>query len=739
METQFKKLVLTSGVYPLEFVKKFGEQGKHWSTESWIRREWSLRHDMVCILLANCEPSDHLLEMYLGSIKRKRSEVIREVKRARLDENVEAHLRDVASSNPVDARENQDDSGPEEDYDSDDIPSPESFVEQDFEAEHHKILEYRYIVLEAVPDAALFQNYYADKWGYEHPTRQFDLIDTTEKLFIEIKVSNNVNRIEVELASSGYYENPRYAYTIFSTTGTDRRQVNKSDEYPGISKVHAFFIKRSIAMAHLGIEDSVSDFADLSTIMFQNPKICQYIKSMEELISSNLKQSSASGFNTDGFKIEPIEMSDLFNLLVDPTEIESEETVTWKGKLTPIFYCNPLELMDETDEHAVEYFMQLDFRGANKEDCDDNLYKALMDCMNAWMHREPNKKQFGFIETKGNKVITQELREALGIGRKGKVYTAVCEDAVQVVREPLKPQRYDIWFEKLYEDLSKMSNYEDYYSVHYDDPNISSVPLYRFAHEWTNRFVKEIGFRNVGMVINQWQNFFSRFSGAYNTTIGGKTTHNKIAVIPIKVMLRGRNGNDDLRLSTGIAIRGPHHMTSPTDKANFLIAELINDDLPEKFYKKMNTITLTDGTKILLRKTSIKKIDGIHLSFLENSIFMACNMIGDMLLNDQSIKAESRFKQKCVDMLNHGPAMNFFVDRVIDAVVMAVIGNPRDEGFLSVFRKLIMVGISSRRGKPAFTFTTKGLCDKLNENILDNPFSMHLLLSYKFCLCIQEI
>lgn len=123
------------------------------------------------------------------------------------------------------------------------------------------------------------------------------------------------------------------------------------------------------------------------------------------------------------------------------------------------------------------------------------------------------------------------------------------------------------------------------------------------------------------------------------------------------------------------------------------------------------------------------------MTYVSNALFMATNMIGDILLHHKECLDEKSFSGLCSTHITHLPTLSFFIDRVIDAVVIALIGNSRDEGLLSIYRKLIMIGINDRRGHLSFTFSIGGLCDKINECLMDNPFGMRLIIAYRFSLC----
>jgi hypothetical protein len=44
-------------LYHIDFYNRFATTDIHWSSSNLFQREASLRHDMVCLLLCNMEPS----------------------------------------------------------------------------------------------------------------------------------------------------------------------------------------------------------------------------------------------------------------------------------------------------------------------------------------------------------------------------------------------------------------------------------------------------------------------------------------------------------------------------------------------------------------------------------------------------------------------------------------------------------------------------------------------------------
>lgn len=397
------------------------------------------------------------------------------------------------------------------------------------------------------------------------------------------------------------------------------------------------------------------------------------------------------------FKIEDISTEKMFNFLRKPILEDHPEHCNFKGKLTPFFLTSPTELDDEKDLFAVDTFL-LDMYGETTFIKGDfKLFSSREHLIEKWFSCQRESKHFGFIDIskKSEKdSLLAEVKDSLMIGKKGKVFNAEIENPKQQEREPISNKKYPNWFEPLYALLSQKSGIGSSQLINIEAE--SKVSLYQFLNVWIKKFIENVSQRNIGVYIDQITNFYSRISGSYNTTVGKKTTHGNIAAIPLKIVttIEGKIK----RWITGVAFRGPHHMRSATDKCNLLIVEKLKDlnSIPEHFYSKF-AIIKAGSSHYIIRKEAIKKIDGIHLTFIKNSTFIACNMIGDIIMRHRNFQNEDAFKNLCASHLTNDSSLNFFIDRVIDATLMAVIGNSRDEGYLSIFRKFLMILINRRR------------------------------------------
>jgi len=221
---------------------------------------------------------------------------------------------------------------------------------------------------------------------------------------------------------------------------------------------------------------------------------------------------------------------------------------------------------------------------------------------------------------------------------------------------------------------------------------------------------------------------------SYNAEIG-TNSQSQVAVIPIIASLTDEDGNRK-RFISGIIIRGPQHTRSATDKINIVSIEIVNEYFDQSMIRNPKIVNSAGSRNFLVRRNTFKKVDMPFLMFINNSLFMPCNLMGDMLFRDKTIGVVQDIKIKAQIFLRDA-GVNFFKDRVIDSMLMAIIGNARDEGYFAILRKLFMVMITMRRGEGSLSFDMKELCDKLNECLIDNPFGMYKHLSLLYALCVR--
>lgn len=708
MEGKYESLLLNSEIYPTPFIEKFGSSGPHWYSSSFAQRERSLCHDMICVLLCNMEPMPDLKEEYVK----------------RMDQ-LEPAAKRFKGPDPV----------PDEDEVYEETYS-ESSEEEDYEdttgfTGRHDGFAYQ--CLEGNVNESAYQMNFAAKWGVR-TDKKYDAVHIPTQKFIEVKTTVNPQHY-IENPYSTIQDGPNFGLVVVDIIQESCHYVGM-DPMPGEAKALNWLAKRNGVKRALEIEDGYCEDLDSNQVLFGTGNMGSVLAAMGEL---RIAETAGIGIPPSGtYDTRPLNPFSLFAKLKDPLKIEGEKSVVYKGKLTPMFWCNPIRIEGDTDFEAIEYFMNeigvplAEIRGK------EPLHQAVVTLKQMWDERVSGAKQFGFMDLKeGGAISDPEVLKYIGVGQKKRVHLPGAENVRQEEYEPIVTRKYDPWIEKLYGAMHLPSSIGGT-ALSLGTEEKSKVMFHQCIGDWVDYILKIVAGNNTGLLINQMQNFYSRISGSYNTTFGNKTTHSKIACIPLKVNI-SRNGEKEWYCS-GLAFRGPHHTRNATDKMTILIIERVTEEMPETMYDISKTcyVKSREGKMYVIRQESIKKIDGTHITFLNNALFLAINSIGELLQQHPLFNTNETEALRLIKTFGYdSESMAFVMNRIADGVVMGIIGNARDEGFLSVYRKFIMAMIAMRKREICYTFDVDGLCDKANECIIDNPLSMHLLISLRYSLAVM--
>lgn len=182
---------------------------------------------------------------------------------------------------------------------------------------------------------------------------------------------------------------------------------------------------------------------------------------MKDFIKKKVEESEPGFVVPPSSMIEVIDKESLFNNLIDPTEIDAPKECSYKGVLCPPFYCDPLELFEENDEHALDMFVNLNLTAVPMEIRTNKWYIAMEELIHVYSKLETKNKRFGFIDVRKsgqNQDITEHIRDALMIEKKGRIHNFYAENVIQEERTPIEKKRYPRWFEQLYEDMRNNRN-----------------------------------------------------------------------------------------------------------------------------------------------------------------------------------------------------------------------------------------------------------------------------------------
>lgn len=269
-----------------------------------------------------------------------------------------------------------------------------------------------------------------------------------------------------------------------------------------------------------------------------------------------------------------------------------------------------------------------------------------------------------------------------------------------------------------------------YYNL-LQEPDSEGHPVAYIAEKNTTKMLKEMLCTNAAKYSSGMTNFYSRLGGAY---LGGTREHNKmrkgIAYMPIYSNQKREDGEGGLietRDLTGIVIRGPNHTRNPTDRIPICTVERfeINKEnlyLVERVGKAILIKLPQENVMYLVRPNSIMKGDCAYLTYTSTALFSPINTLGLLTIENQGIS------QGCnlMELIQEGidKSSQWFRERFTEGIVMAAVGNSRDEGYFASLRKIYMVLLSWKRGKLAANWDINSFCKKTNDNLLDNPLSM---------------
>lgn len=140
---------------------------------------------------------------------------------------------------------------------------------------------------------------------------------------------------------------------------------------------------------------------------------------------------------------------------------------------------------------------------------------------------------------------------------------------------------------------------------------------------------------NCALYTSKITNMYSKLGGSYTKISMKESKHGNVVVMPLitNISLDG----EQIRLISGILIRGPHHATDPNDKVNFVTTERI--DVFEKFQwfwkpnKDIRTLVKNESSYFLVRQNAVRRNDSTYLTFTNNALVCVSNMIGEICLN----------------------------------------------------------------------------------------------------------
>lgn len=231
--------------------------------------------------------------------------------------------------------------------------------------------------------------------------------------------------------------------------------------------------------------------------------------------------------------------------------------------------------------------------------------------------------------------------------------------------------------------------------------------------------------------------------------MGGPKIHNQmrqgVSAFPIYATLQSlEDQSSHKKLLSGIVIRGPNHSRMPTDRIPIITVELFVNNPENKFM----TGQITNGIRytgkrmlVLVRTNSTMKEDNAYCTFTSTSLFSPLNTAGMMIMENHSVLQDHNVRAEANTFIKTSAA--WVMERFTESVLMAAIGNSRDEGYLANLRKIYMMMFSWREDNSVANWDIESFCNKTNDCLVDNPLSMHfhrtlLVLLKEYARCEKK-
>lgn len=709
----YERLIQTSNLYPEQFIQLYGVSSPHWGRETWRQREMSLRHDMVCSLLCNLTKRDKQSRAGPSKPKQRKTD-------DPTNDDQSTSSETESSSDKAYRCAEWTDQPADEDLESEE----EGTITYRFDREKR----YRFTLLEGKLNIGMIQNKYATKWKTTPPEKMWDLIDRDQRKYVEVKVTVDFSKAKSQYYAFSALNQGHTALFIINPNTLKYEWVDHTGDAPGVHKVISFLANRKAMIEEMGVmESDLSEEYNITTQIFTSDRftdnVFEWIKPMWELRNTPLPPN----FATDEYAAVPITPDALIKHLEDPRERVSCPIINWDGKVLPPILCDSKATDESTDKGMVEEFLQTLFNLEGEEE----TLSVLNAIITNW-EEAPDPSTFRFISKRDLSKYEEndQLESYLGVGSKGRER----EDGDNTTRQPEpKPhvqKQYHPWFDNMIEDLSTRHHFEGMFFSNLIEPEIPpDHPMSKIVAVALSRLLYCFSRSNIAAYSSKVVNLYSRLGGAYLGDDRGNSNHGNVSIFPLYSVSHDYEENT-YRYIDGVCIRAPHHAVKTTDRIGMITIEKLTKHphyVDYQDYLAKHKRFQANGEWYVLRVNSIKKIDPSYLTFIENSLFVTSNLVGEILLNGLSSENPTISPANPEQwIMDH---RNWLMERITEAVLNATLGGPQEEGMFSVLRKIFMVLIAWTRGQRAATWDIAELCDKMNECIIDHPLAMHYQVS----------
>nr|QEM39326.1 PB2 [Guadeloupe mosquito quaranja-like virus 3] len=690
---------MESNVYPREVIMRWGIEGEHWGRESWYRREISLRHDMVCILLSNLEKvqmTDQAEIAASGGIP----------KRQRVGES---HIGTVASGS------------------SDSTGGVISIFDEGVDLSDlaaGNVASFRYILLEGMPSVARMINSICSHHAIPIPSRVYDIFDAALRQWIEVKVTKNYPRSVAEFRENKETQINSCLVHLDPSTGAIS-YFGRLERMPGEGKAQSFLINRKQQLGNL-IGDSEPDLFEEHDLMENIFRSLRFNASVDKWVESwwskrlDEKLEPPTHF-PDDMQFRVFKFREMAEWIEDTTLRTTCEEMKFNGKILPPEMTTAVPTEKELDSEIIEEFLE----GIAILPTDE-WNEMFHEIIEAWRAKGENS-HFGVTTKRECIARWPMLAKGLGIGRKDTVRS----DHNSILRQDEykgdEKLRYSPWMAHLLVTAAKphtkgVSFFSDLAVIE----RKSEHPFARQAQRIRRSFYQMFGGSSIGEYCSLLKNFYSRMGGAYFEHCENGN-HGKIMYFPIYSTGIDPVSEVRRRFVSGLCIRGPHHAKSATDRISFITIERMNmSPMGQAWFgviKKAHRIVTINGKHFILRQNSICKQDPSFLAFVQNSTYLAANFVGEIVLASQEVERERKS-----DVVAHNLLLrhsDWMMERVSESVFMAVLGKSQEEGAFAIIRKIYMAALATWRGDRPLCRDWKGLAEALNECTSGSPLALY--------------
>nr|AVR52571.1 PA [Photinus pyralis orthomyxo-like virus 2] len=744
---RYHKILFNSNLYDTDYINRMCIVKQEW--ETWTSREKEIvaRHATACALLCNQEKNPtnipEIEEQKAFGEKRGKKQIGSPRKKLAVDsENrpststavVTRSDTDTTSSSTSTASKGSDIITPE-------LTSRDTAFDQRF----------RYHMINHMPLPELALNKFCEMIGARKPRTLWDIVDVKEKKLIDVIFTKDPGATIIRLQQK-MAENPGHSALLMVNSETgDCILHEKADRMLGEEKLRQFLIKRRQLFVEEGImESEISQKRDLIAQVLPSTYLNELVSKWEEDLLSEINVEHDVKWLYDEKSVGPktIHPAELLKFLDDPTKREEGEYIRLKAKLIPeplpveiiLTSSEDKDMVSEISLHILTELASLKRTWTINEKApfEDPAQQLEMIC-SRWM-KDSKKDPFNFI-TPGSHQATSSIEKALGIGSKKRTFSAPMEGMKQPEVNCLKPLRYHRWIEEVFRGLDQESSFKDYipFLELLEEPIDDQHPISRISESAATNTIKEALHLNSTLYAAKLTNFYSRMGGAFKVRryIMNKD-RGQIGIFPLYATLHDSESEEErIRVGHGLCIRGPHHAKAATDRIPFISIEIVKNSHKNRTiikYLNSGSVCETDQSLIVIRSNSIMKEDSCYNTFLINSLFNPLNTLGAMTMEHPGIHPNTRMDVFMKDL--HRSNKKWFASRVTEGILFAVIGNSRDEGYFAMLRKIVMIVFNWRRNDQCASWNIREFCEKTNETLIDNPFSMYF---HKYLLRIITV